>query len=90
MQLFCEGVYELKGGSAVSEFEERRQKKERGITVKESLKQVTDQADEIETIVIVYKKKDGTIPTTFNWESSLEALGMLEIGKADIMTFLEM
>lgn len=51
----------------MSEFEEMKQKKERGITVKESLNQVLAQADEIETIVMVYKKKDGTVPTTFNW-----------------------
>ncbi|MDN6288877.1 MAG: hypothetical protein L0J63_01155 [Tetragenococcus koreensis] len=73
----------------MNEFEERKQKKERGITVKETLNQALDIADDIETIVIVYKKKDGTVPTSFNWENSLEALGMLEIGKADIISYLE-
>lgn len=73
----------------MSEFEEAKQKKERGITVKETLNQALEIADEIETIVMVYKKKDGTVPTSFNWEDSLEALGMLEIGKADILAYLE-
>ena len=73
----------------MSEFEEAKQKKERGITVKETLNQVLEKAEDIETIVIVYKMKDGTLPTSFNWENSLEALGMLEIGKADILTYLE-
>lgn len=71
------------------DFAEAKQKKERGMTVKDTLEKALKESNETESIVIVRKMKNGDIPTSFSWESSLEALGMLEVGKADIVSYME-
>lgn len=65
-------------------FEDAKQKKERGVSVKELLENRLKQTDEFESIVIVGKHKDGTIYTGYSWDNSLEALGMLDIAKIDV------
>lgn len=67
------------------DFEEAKQKHQRGVTVKELLQSALEHADDTESIVIVSKQKDGTVLTGFSWESSLESLGMLDIGKMQII-----
>jgi hypothetical protein len=67
------------------DFEEERQRKERGVTVKDLLNSALVNADDTESIVIVSKLKDGSVYTGFSWESSLESLGMLDIGKIQII-----
>lgn len=67
------------------DFEEAKQKQKRGTTVKELIESALKHSDETESIIIVSKQKDGTVLTGFSWESSLESLGMLEIGKQTVM-----
>lgn len=71
------------------DFNEAKQKKERGVSVKDVIKQALEEADNIETIVLVACLKNGDVETAYSWESSLEAIGMLEVGKTDILNFME-
>lgn len=68
---------------------EARQKKERGMSVRDVLEKALAECNETDSIVIVRKMNDGTIPTSFSWESSLESLGLLEIAKADVVGYME-
>ncbi|MGF2112686.1 hypothetical protein ACQUEU_00670 [Enterococcus casseliflavus] len=70
------------------DFNEAKQKKERGMTVRETLENALKVSSETESIVIVRKMKNGDVPTSFSWEGSLEALGMLEVAKADIVEYM--
>jgi len=71
------------------DFTEAKQHKERGMSVKDILEKALKESGETESIVIVRKMNNSDVPTSFSWESSLEALGMLEIAKADIISYME-
>lgn len=71
------------------DFKEEKQRKERGVTVKDLLNSALYNASDTESIVIVTKLKDGTVLTGFSWESSLESLGMLDIGKSTILSQMQ-
>ena len=71
------------------DFEEAKQHKERGMSVKDVLESALKYSNETESIVIVRKMKNGDIPTSFSWESSLEALVMLEVAKIDVIGYME-
>ena len=71
------------------DFAEAKQHKERGMSVKDVLEKALNQSSETESIVVVSKMKNSDVQTSFSWESSLEALGMLEIGKSDIVGYME-
>lgn len=71
------------------DFAEAKQHKERGMSVKDVLENALKYSSETESIVIVRNMKNSDVQTSFSWESSLEALGMLEIAKADIVGYME-
>lgn len=71
------------------DFEEAKQKQERGVTVKELLEDRLMKVDDMDSIVIISTNKDGTIETGFSLESSLESLGMLEVGKQTILNQMQ-
>ena len=71
------------------DFAEAKQHKERGMSVKDVLENALKESSETESIVIVRNMKNSDVQTSFSWESSLEALGMLEVAKADIVGYME-
>lgn len=71
------------------DFAEAKQHKERGMSVKDVLENALKESANTESIVIVRNMKNSDVQTSFSWESSLEALGMLEIAKADIVGYME-
>lgn len=72
----------------MNEFEEKKQKRERGVSVKEVLDSV-EELDDVESVVIVAKRKGGEVETYYSWDSSLEALGMLSVGKTDVLNSMK-
>ena len=70
------------------DFAEAKQHKERGMSVKDVLENALKYSSETESIVIVRNMKNSDVQTSFSWESTLEALGMLEIAKADIVGYM--
>lgn len=73
----------------MNQFQEAKQKKDRGVSVKDVINSTLNISDDIESIVIVSKHKDGTVYTGFSWESSLESLGMLEVGRDRILSVMQ-
>ena len=59
------------------------------MSVKDVLENALKESANTESIVIVRNMKNSDVQTSFSWESSLEALGMLEIAKADIVGYME-
>ncbi|MGH2063944.1 hypothetical protein ACRCJW_05485 [Aerococcus urinaeequi] len=67
------------------DFKEAKQRKERGISVKQLLAQAVEVSDDIETVVIITKHKDMTVRTSFSSNSTLEMLGMLSIAETQLI-----
>ena len=67
------------------DFKEAKQRKERGISVKQLLAQAVEVSDDIETVVIITKHKDMTVRTSFSSNGTLEMLGMLSIAETQLI-----
>ena len=68
------------------EFNEAFQRKERGVSVKQIIESALTQSDEIDSIALVARHKDGFIRTSYSVEEGgLELLGMLEVSKDQVL-----
>ena len=68
------------------EFNEAFQRKERGVSVKQILESALAQSDEMDSIALVARYKDGIIRTSYSVkEGGLELLGMLEVSKDQVL-----
>lgn len=67
------------------DFKEAKQRKERGISVKQILERAVEVSDNIETVVIVTMHKDMTVRTSFSSNGTLEMLGMLSVAEAQLV-----
>ena len=68
------------------EFNEAFQRKERGVSVKQILENALAQSDEIDSIALVARHKDGFIRTSYSVkDGGLELLGMLEVSKDQVL-----
>ncbi|MGK9325222.1 hypothetical protein [Aerococcus urinaeequi] len=67
------------------DFKEAKQRKERGMSVKQILDLTVEVSDNIETVVIVTKHKDMTVQTSFSSNGTLEMLGMLSVAEAQLV-----
>ncbi|MDT2734080.1 MULTISPECIES: hypothetical protein [Enterococcus] len=67
------------------EFKEAKRRKERGQTNEEFLKWVIAEAKDFEQISITVQFPSGLIETYFSQEGSLPLVGMLEVGKQQIL-----
>lgn len=68
----------------MNEFKDAKEKQSRGTSVKQAIESTLEQSDDINTIVISCLMDDGTVETAFSWDSSLEAIGILDISKQEI------
>ena len=72
------------------EFNEAFQRKERGVSVKQILESALDQSDEMDSIALVARHKDGFIRTSYSVkEGGLELLGMLEVSKDQVLEIMK-
>ncbi|MCT6924083.1 MULTISPECIES: hypothetical protein [Bacillales] len=67
------------------DFNEKRAERDGIITVKATLEHLLQNVEQIERVFSVVKLKDGTIKVSASDGSALEALGMLEVAKFDIV-----
>lgn len=68
------------------EFNEAFQRKERGVSVKQIIESTLAQSDEIDSIALVARHKDGIIHTSYSVkDGGLELLGMLEVSKDQVL-----
>ena len=67
------------------DFKQARRKKERGQTNEEFLKQVFEEAKDFDQICITVQYPSGNVDTFFSQEGSFPLIGMLEVGKIQIV-----
>lgn len=67
------------------DFREKKAIRDGVITPRASLEDTLDHVEEIEMVISVIKTKDGTIKIVSSDGGSLEALGLLECAKVDVI-----
>ena len=72
----------------IIDFSERKSSMERGASVKEILKENLEASHDYTSVLVVSLDKDGEINLGYSWESSLQALGMLEVAKNYILNVI--
>ena len=77
--------YLIKRGDKVIDFNEKLAEKEGRVTPKALLEDTLNNVNEIDRIVIVIKDKEGIVSVCYSDGMQLQALGMLEVGKTDII-----
>ena len=70
------------------DFSEKKSSLERGAFVKEILEENLEASHNYTSVLVVSLDKDGEINLGYSWESSLQALGMLEVAKNYILNVL--
>ena len=70
------------------DFSEKKSSLERGASVKEILEENLEASHNYTSGLVVSLDKDGEINLGYSWESSLQALGMLEVAKNYILNVL--
>lgn len=72
----------------IIDFSERKSSMERGASVKEILKENLEASHDYTSVLVVSLDKDGEINLGYSWDSSLQALGMLEVAKNYILNVI--
>lgn len=67
------------------DFSEKKSSLERGASVKEILEENLDASHNYTSVLVVSLDKNGEINLGYSWDSSLQALGMLEVAKNYIL-----
>lgn len=67
---------------------EKRLQKERGATPKEVLEGLLKNTDDIDDLIVVVSKENGDIESSVSCDSTLNVLGMLEVGKQDTLNIM--
>nr|DAI02497.1 MAG TPA: hypothetical protein [Caudoviricetes sp.] len=70
------------------DFSEKKSSLERGASVKEILEENLEASHNYTSVLVVSLDKNGEINLGYSWESSLQALGMLEVAKNYILNVL--
>lgn len=70
------------------DFSEKKSSLERGASVKEILEENLEASNNYTSVLVVSLDKDGEINLGYSWESSLQALGMLEVAKNYILNVI--
>lgn len=70
------------------DFSEKKSSKERGASVKEILEENLEASHDYTSVLVVSLDKDGEINLGYSWESSLQALGMLDVAKNYILNVI--
>ena len=70
------------------DFSEKKSSLERGASVKEILEENIEASHNYTSVLVVSLDKDGEINLSYSWESSLQALGMLDVAKNYILNVI--
>lgn len=76
-----------KGVNQMSEIKQRKQKKERGASVKDVIDSLSE-FDGIDSIAVVVKYEDDDIETALSGDSTAELIGMLEVAKIELVEMI--
>lgn len=70
------------------DFSEKKSSLERGASVKEILEENLEASHNYTSVLVISLDKDGEINLGYSWESSLRALGMLDVAKNYILNVI--
>lgn len=70
------------------DFSEKKSSLECGASVKEILKENLEASHAYTSVLVVSLDKDGEINLGYSWDSSLQALGMLDVAKNYILNVI--
>ena len=70
------------------DFSEKKSSLERGASVKEILEENLEACHNYTSVLVVSLDKDDEINLGYSWDSSLQALGMLEVAKNYILNVI--
>lgn len=70
------------------DFSEKKSSLERGASVKDILEQNLEASNNYTSVLVVSLDKDGEINLGYSWDSSLQALGMLDVAKNYILNVI--
>lgn len=71
----------------MSEIKQRKQKNERGASVKDVIDSLSE-FEGIDSIAVVVKYEDDGIETAFSGDSTAELIGMLEVAKIELVEMI--
>ncbi|MFQ7236057.1 MAG: hypothetical protein ACLRPU_14360 [Enterococcus hulanensis] len=71
------------------EFKELKRKKERGVSNEEFMDQSKAFFKDADSIVVVGVDKDGLISSFYTQSTSLQAIGMMEVAKSQLIDEME-
>lgn len=74
----------MNGGNHL-DFKQAKRKKERGQTNEEFLEWVFEEAKDFEQICVTVQYPSGSVDTFFSQEGSFPIIGMMEVGKMQII-----
>ena len=72
----------------VIDVSERKSSLERGASVKEILEENLEASHDYTSVLVVSLDKDGVVNLGYSWDSSLQALGMLDVAKNYILNVI--
>ena len=70
------------------DFSEKKSRLKRGASGKEILEENLEASHDYTSVLVVSLDKDGEINLGYSWESSLQALGMLDVAKNYILNVI--
>lgn len=73
----------------MEELKEARRRKQRGQTNEEFLKWVFEEVKDFDQIAITVQYPSGSVETYFSQEGSFPLIGMLEVGKAQVLSDMQ-
>lgn len=72
----------------IIDISERKSSLERGASVKEILEENLEASHDYTSVLVVSLDKDGVVNLGYSWDSSLQALGMLDVAKNYILNVI--
>lgn len=81
-------VHKNKKGETM-DFKELKRKKERGVSNEEFMDKSKEFFEEADSIVVVGVNPDGIISTFYTQSTSLNAIGMMEVAKSQLISEME-
>ena len=73
----------------MEELKESRRRRQRGQTNEEFLKWVFEEVKDFDQIAITVQYPSGSVETYFSQEGSFPLIGMLEVGKAQVLSVMQ-
>ena len=66
-------------------FKEKQERRDRGISVNDIVDYINKKKNNIDSIIVLATHKDGEIQASYSLDNDVEAIGILEIAKTELL-----